>query len=274
MSYIGQSTKSSIEERYLGKWFQKTHNKYLRNAVFSYGPTNFTAEIIEQNIENKHQLDELEKFFVNKFNTLYPNGYNFTSGGQALFKHHKNTKVKLSQDRAKIYFLIDCSGKEFEVANLKRFCANNNLSYPAMKNMVRGCCFSSQGYALKGANHQNIRIKKEHILISPDGKNFLFTNIKQFCEEQNLEKTAIQKLLAGKKLLPVKGWRLPKMDTKLFDKKQFYANSQLISPIGKIHKVNSPYKFALENPPLDRKDIYVLINKESKERKGWKLFIK
>lgn len=62
---------------------KKKQCTYLNNAIRLYGKDAFTVELI---IEcSKDKLDELESFYIKEYNTIYPNGYNLTSGGK-IFK--------------------------------------------------------------------------------------------------------------------------------------------------------------------------------------------
>ena len=74
--YIGQ-TKRGIEKRF------KEHarsNSLIGRAIREYGKENFKCEILAECSESG-QLNEIEKFYIAKFNCKFPNGYNFTEGG-------------------------------------------------------------------------------------------------------------------------------------------------------------------------------------------------
>jgi hypothetical protein len=72
-SYIGQQrkiTNKNIKE-YLGS------GKLLRNVIKKYGKENFKKIIlIDKYFKSKKELDEEETKYIDKENTLYPNGYN------------------------------------------------------------------------------------------------------------------------------------------------------------------------------------------------------
>lgn len=74
--YIGQSIE--IEHRF-SKHKSAKDDFYIHRAIRKYGKENFIFEIIEQC--DKDLLDEREKFWINKLNTLIPNGYNMIQGG-------------------------------------------------------------------------------------------------------------------------------------------------------------------------------------------------
>lgn len=78
--YIGQ-TKTSIKKRWNAH--KTRYNDNNRQGIYSamrkYGIDNFKIEkIVECPIED---LDEMEKFYIKKYNSFY-NGYNLTFGGE------------------------------------------------------------------------------------------------------------------------------------------------------------------------------------------------
>jgi group I intron endonuclease len=59
---------------------KKNQCVYLNNAIRKYGTEKFKVELIEKcDISN---LDKREQYYIAKYNTLYPKGYNLTLGGQ------------------------------------------------------------------------------------------------------------------------------------------------------------------------------------------------
>ena len=78
-SYVGQTTRS-LQERagHNGKCYKGCDLFY--KAIQKYGFSNFTVEILAE--VPKNQLDQAEKKYIQLFNTLAPNGYNLTDGGQ------------------------------------------------------------------------------------------------------------------------------------------------------------------------------------------------
>lgn len=82
--YIGQSI--NVEKR-LHEHFYKSNCKKdvsyksaLHSAIRKYGASNFSTEILCSC--DYSELDDLEKFYIKKYNSISPNGYNILSGGQ------------------------------------------------------------------------------------------------------------------------------------------------------------------------------------------------
>ncbi len=101
-SYIGQSV-NSFNERYKGgKWWLYTHNEILKNSYLKNGLDNFIVEIIKENVESIEELNRLETYYANMYNTYKPNGYNIRGCGDNKFvsddlKKHLST-FRLGKD--------------------------------------------------------------------------------------------------------------------------------------------------------------------------------
>lgn len=93
--YVGQTIdfKNREHQWKLLKW--RYANQSLTEDRNKYGLDNFKTEILEECDNSK--LDELERYYIEKFNTVYPNGYNTNEGGTINFKHSSETKKKMSE---------------------------------------------------------------------------------------------------------------------------------------------------------------------------------
>ena len=77
--YIGQAKKTS--NRWAGHKSCAKHAKnpiIIDKAIADLGVNNFWVEILESQIEN---YNEREKYWINYYHSIVPNGYNFLSGG-------------------------------------------------------------------------------------------------------------------------------------------------------------------------------------------------
>lgn len=62
---------------------KKNQCVYLNNSIRKYGKEKFNVKLIcDCELE---ELDNLEEFYINKYNTLFPNGYNLTKGGKKFY---------------------------------------------------------------------------------------------------------------------------------------------------------------------------------------------
>lgn len=145
MKYIGQ-TKRDVQTRWKG-WY----NSFLTNAMKNHL---FHSEVVADNL-TKEEADNLEKLLIKKYNTLYPNGYNFTEGGDGSvnYKHSKETKIKMSKNHANV------SGENNPMYNKKGI--NNPKSkkvYQYDKNLQLINTFDGvrEAERLTGINHSSI----------------------------------------------------------------------------------------------------------------------
>jgi hypothetical protein len=114
--YVGDHSTDNLDDDYLGS------GKLISKAIHKYGKHNFKKEILESfNIKEKAFITQ-EKY-IQKFNTLIPNGYNISPKGghnvkNSLSEETKrkikigNTGKKLS-DEHKLKLSISHKGKIF-----------------------------------------------------------------------------------------------------------------------------------------------------------------
>lgn len=96
---------------------------YLNNAIRKYGKDNWSIELIQEC--SLEELDDLEQFYITKYNTLYPFGYNLTRGGKTLktLNHDFTEEVFLPKKRGGCKFRseetrLKMSKRSSEISNL------------------------------------------------------------------------------------------------------------------------------------------------------------
>ena len=121
--YVGVTHHSDVNKRF------DTH-KYgrirLSNSIKKYGPENFTIASLRE-CESLDQAYELEPLFIKEFNTLHPNGYNYSTGGKGSKEGHGNSmptsdevKKKISQAKKGTYWGANLSKERLEEEYKKR----------------------------------------------------------------------------------------------------------------------------------------------------------
>jgi hypothetical protein len=100
MKYVGQTTRN-VNIRFTEHKSCKTKNRLISDEIKKFGKINFSImSVIE--VENSC-LTEQENFYINKYNTIYPNGYNVREehclsytgssiGGKSDIGHEKQSK--------------------------------------------------------------------------------------------------------------------------------------------------------------------------------------
>lgn len=103
--YIGQTTKKRASDRFSQHRYLARHlnaeksNSYLHKAMNAYGVDNFIFELIEE-IDNS-LLNEREQYWIQQLNTLAPNGYNLTNGGEGTQKFSRPQSIEEKEKRKK-----------------------------------------------------------------------------------------------------------------------------------------------------------------------------
>ena len=92
-SYVGQ-TIMDLDERWRQHCKPNSNCRYLKSSIKKYGVDSFEFKLICVCFDN--DLDKYECFYMNKYNTIVPNGYNLREGGNS-GKHHEETKTKISE---------------------------------------------------------------------------------------------------------------------------------------------------------------------------------
>lgn len=111
--YIGQTTKERPTDRFSQHRYlanhpeQETSISYLHRAMTKEGIEHFFFEIIEE-IPNE-KLNERERFWIKELNTLTPNGYNMTEGGEGTsgYSRPQSEEEKQKRSLSNIQYYID-----------------------------------------------------------------------------------------------------------------------------------------------------------------------
>ena len=84
--YIGQTINPQLRYNAHRSSYQnpkdKEQNSLLHRAFRKYGFENFQYEILVKDIDSIDVLNELEIYYIKKFNCKTPNGYNVEDGGK------------------------------------------------------------------------------------------------------------------------------------------------------------------------------------------------
>ena len=97
--YVGQSNNIKHRITYYDKHIYNS-NRPIDKAILKYGFENFNIEYLfigDYNYLKQSFLDNLEKYYINYYKTLTPNGYNISEGGKQNVIVSENTKNKISK---------------------------------------------------------------------------------------------------------------------------------------------------------------------------------
>jgi group I intron endonuclease len=117
--YVGQTkhvrTRKKQHER-----GDTNNSRRFHNAMKKHGAEAFEFIVLEYCLEQN--LDEREVYWIGELNSLYPNGYNLSSGGGALRTHHAETRKKMSDNMKQKYAegTHTFASKEFQLEQSRR----------------------------------------------------------------------------------------------------------------------------------------------------------
>lgn len=129
-----------------------------------------------------------------------------THKGKTITEEHKNLIRKKAKHKFKKCKLIDPHGNVVKIKNgIRHFCKENNLDYSAIKRLFneklehhRGWRLNKKKYLNKSFDETeffNRKFCRNYCLQSPSGKIYKGTNLKQFCQENKLQYSLVNKLL-------------------------------------------------------------------------------
>lgn len=98
--YIGQTVQTLAERihNYKNEYKFDTRHRPILDAMRKYGFEHFYFEVLEDNITSKQELDNKERAYIKKYQSLCSQkGYNVKLGGNGRGKHSEETKRKISE---------------------------------------------------------------------------------------------------------------------------------------------------------------------------------
>lgn len=244
--YIYKITNKINGKCYIGK--HKTFKgETLRNYMGSgialveaqrkYGIENFDKEIIEEIEDDEKQLiiDERERFWIKTLNTISPNGYNISYGGEGGCYHlSEETKMKISKSNlgkpkskehiknmriaefSKTYtFEYENGETETRTLILCDYCKENNINYDNLKYLSK-IGFYCNGLRIKEFYDETEIIRKMDrtckCFINPITNEYVsywtLNQLKHRYHKPELENVEIMNLLDKSKMIinPCRWW--------------------------------------------------------------------
>jgi len=203
--YIGQ-TIGTLEKRWKRHTWECTRKRNamaITNAIIKYGMDNFTIEEIYK-ASTMEELNDKEIYYISILNTISPNGYNIDNGG--------GNKSRSDETRAKI-----------SLAHKNRWDKGERISEETRKKLSE----SHKGYVPSEETKKKLREffkgkkpsentrrgsieynQKTYTLLNPNGELVTFTNMKNFCKENNLSNSKLCLVASGKRRSH-RGWTIP-----------------------------------------------------------------
>jgi len=221
-SYIGQTTKTLkqrwkqhlCQTRYVGHGNNRKICRYLHTAMVKYGIENFKIEMIDW-ATNLTELNYKEWLWINKLNTVAPNGYNLKAGGGNKHVSNETRKLlslKLSGNSNGMY---GKKGSEKQKEWIRKYNSQKVITQEMIENMKKAQQLRSQLGLNKGLTRKKTaeekekvasKLRKKYTIISPNGLIFRVSNVRAFCNQVNLTSRAVRK--AAQLNRKYKGWKI------------------------------------------------------------------
>lgn len=136
--YVGQTT-TSMNQRWNHHITSAKNNldssMVIYNAMRKYGIENFYIELLENNIAGTDVLNEREKYWINYYNSLIPNGYNVREGGEDCGRREVYKIDLVTNDVITKYDSLNQAAEENDIdpSNLSKVCRGIECSCKGFK---------------------------------------------------------------------------------------------------------------------------------------------
>lgn len=201
--YIGQTTESLNKrwKRHISEYHIR--NMYISRAISKYGVDKFQIEEICQCF-SIDELNEKEIFYINAYNSLSPNGYNLKIGGKNS-RLSEETKRKISNSHKKRWE----DGQRISEETRYKLSESHKGWIPSEETKEKWRrCFSGKKPSEKTRLGAIKHHQKTYTMKNPFGEIVTFTNMKEFCKENELCNSKLCLVASGKRRNH-KGWTLP-----------------------------------------------------------------
>lgn len=195
--YVGQTNnlKKRVKQHKddsFTNYNEARYNQLIHQAIRKYGLNNFKIDILEDNIPTE-LIDEKEKYYINKYNTIAPNGYNLTEGGIA----NKTVPVPSKYENDFLNIVKELKGEK----NLKEIAEQFNMSYSYLSDINNGSRLFHENITYPIRKSSNSPNKEDYQIIIDMIEN---TNLScaKIAKQLNLSAATVRKVNNGQ----IKKW--------------------------------------------------------------------
>jgi group I intron endonuclease len=179
-SYIGKTVKGLKRRMYEHHTSSNSgSNSAFHSALRKYGHDSFEWSIIETtNVEN---INELEIYYIKNLNTLVPNGYNLTYGGDGapIGELNPAKRPEVREVLGKVWL-----GRKHSEKSKKKM--SKSLKGRKLSEETKSKISNAQiGHTRNGLGSKN-KISKKYIIIFPDGKEEIIHGLRDFTRKHKI----------------------------------------------------------------------------------------
>ena len=204
--YVGQTIQKNPQKRW---WYHRHQlrkgihmSPYLQNAWNKYGEDTFIFDVVAW-AGSPNELNELETKEISKWKKEKL-CYNITDGGDNV-RMSVESKLKLSKSLIEYHCkngklwpeLVSPEGLVYsDVRNLTDFCRQHNLRRDRIKDVYRKKIGQHRGWTVVEnsfkRNNNRTQGAKSWDVITPMGEELEISNLKRFCEDNDLNYQALK----------------------------------------------------------------------------------
>lgn len=189
--YIGQSVNAITRfSQHKSESKLKSNNMLIHKAIRKYGEEHFECIILEKQILD---YDDKEKYWIEKYDSIQPNGYNICIGGKGTGAgvFHPSSKIKDFETLTYIYDLLKNSGMTF-----KQIGEKFDLSETQVSNINQGKNYFNSDfiYPLRPNRKYSLDLIKQ---LSYALKNELDKSLREVADEYNIDYSQLSEINNG-----------------------------------------------------------------------------
>lgn len=194
--YVGQTNnlkrrvKQHKDDSFIN-YNEARYNQLIHQAIRKYGLNNFKIDILEDNIPT--ELIDEKKYYINKYNTIAPNGYNLTEGGMA----NKTAPVPSKYENDFLNIVKELKGEK----NLKEIAEQFNMSYSYLSDINNGSRLFHENITYPIRKSSNSPNKEDYQIIIDMIENTSLSCAK-IAKQLNLSAATVRKVNNGQ----IKKW--------------------------------------------------------------------
>lgn len=173
--YVGQTINPEKRKaNHICEAFTRGSDYYFHRSLRKHGLDAFTYTVLEDDVE-REKLNERENFYIDKYNSLWPNGYN-----QCEANSLDEVAIQKMSDTKKQQYQLK---PEDEKAILREHLRKIATGRPQSKRQKQRAAEANQ---------------KEWLVTYPDGTKKTIVNLNQFCIDEGLGTNGQSNLVRGK----------------------------------------------------------------------------